>query len=131
MPKSDTNFRQEPELSSPVAQTDLVGSSFGQYRITELLGAGDMGVVWRAEDTRLGREIALKILSTGSAASPDARERFRREARTVAALNHPNIVQAIDVGESGGYHYFVMECIDGCTVMYCIIFPDVEMCQGG
>jgi Tol biopolymer transport system component len=94
----------------------LVGTSIGHYHIAELLGKGGMGEVYAAEDTRLGRRVALKVLSRELAADGDRRERFEREARAVAALNHPNIVTIHSVEEAGGVHFLTLELVEGRTL---------------
>ncbi len=89
------------------------GSRFGPYQVTAQLGEGGMGEVYRAHDTRLGRDVALKVLHADVAQSADRRNRFEREARAVAALNHPNIVALFDIGEENGVVYFVSELVEG------------------
>jgi eukaryotic-like serine/threonine-protein kinase len=89
------------------------GSRLGPYEIVSLLGAGGMGEVYRAKDTRLGRDVALKILRSDISGDPDRRARFEREAKTVAALSHPNIVSLFEVGSSDGLAYTVGELVDG------------------
>jgi tetratricopeptide (TPR) repeat protein len=90
--------------------------SLGRYRLISELGAGGMGVVHRAHDTALDREVAVKVLPPELAAHPDRRARFEREARAVARLNHPNIMQVYDVGEDDGTAFAVVELIDGDTL---------------
>lgn len=92
------------------------GSSLGPYQVLSPLGAGGMGEVYRARDTRLGRDVAIKVLPTDVAGDPERRARFEREARTVAALDHPNICGIHDVGEADGTHYLVMPLLDGQTL---------------
>ena len=94
----------------------MIGTSLGPYRITGALGAGGMGEVWRAEDTRLGREVALKTLRGDRREDPELRVRFEREARMVATLAHPNICTLFDVGEHDGRHFLVMEYLEGETL---------------
>jgi TolB-like protein/tRNA A-37 threonylcarbamoyl transferase component Bud32 len=89
------------------------GSRLGPYEISELLGAGAMGEVYRARDTRLGRVVALKVLTDEATADPVRRQSFEQEARAVAALNHPNICVLYDIGADGGIDYIVMEYLDG------------------
>ena len=84
-----------------------------QYEILEMLGRGGMGVVYKARQLQLDRVVALKILPLVDALTPDFVERFRREARSLAKLSHPNIVGVHDFGESGGLYYFAMEFVDG------------------
>jgi len=86
------------------------------FEVLELIGRGGMGEVWKARDRRLGRDVALKFISRELAGSPAARERFEREARAAAALNHPNICTVYDVGESGGQPFLAMELLEGETL---------------
>jgi len=94
----------------------LVGTSIGHYHITESLGKGGMGEVYAAEDTRLGRRVALKVLPRELAMDADRRERFEREAHAVAALNHPNIVTIYSVEEAGGVPFLTLELVEGRTL---------------
>jgi eukaryotic-like serine/threonine-protein kinase len=89
------------------------GTRLGPYEIVSPLGAGGMGEVYRARDARLGRDVALKILRADIAGDPDRRARFEREAKTVAALNHPNIVTLFEVGHADGVEYTVSELVEG------------------
>jgi non-specific serine/threonine protein kinase len=91
----------------------MIGTALSHFRITDKLGEGGMGQVWRAEDTKLGREVALKVLSEEFADNADRLERFEREARAVAALNHPHIVTIYSVEEAEGTRFLTMELIDG------------------
>jgi serine/threonine protein kinase/tetratricopeptide (TPR) repeat protein len=91
----------------------MIGTTLSHFRITEKLGEGGMGEVWLAEDTRLGRKVALKILPPKSAEKDDRRRRFEDEARAASALNHPGIAHIYDVGEAGGIQFIAMEHIDG------------------
>jgi len=91
----------------------LIGQSVAHYRITAAIGAGGMGEVYRATDTRLHRDVALKVLPPEMAASPERLERFRREARAVAALNHPHVVTIYSVEEADGVHFLTMELVEG------------------
>lgn len=93
-----------------------VGCELGFYRILAPLGAGGMGKVFRARDTRLGRDVAIKILPDELAADPERRHRFELEAKLVSRLNHPNICTLYDVGIQGRLYYLVMECIEGTTL---------------
>jgi eukaryotic-like serine/threonine-protein kinase len=89
------------------------GTRLGPYEIVSLLGRGGMGEVYRAKDTRLGRDVALKVLRSEISADPDRRARFEREGKTVAALSHPNIVSLFEVGSTDGLAYTVSELVDG------------------
>ena len=88
----------------------------GPYEIVSAIGAGGMGEVYRARDTRLDRTVAIKILPAHLSTSPDARERFDREARAISSLSHPHICPLYDVGQQDGIDYLVMECLDGQTL---------------
>src|SRR6201984_348014 len=92
------------------------GTRRGPYEIQSPLGAGGMGEVYRALDTRLERSVAVKILPQHLADKADASERFEREARTISSLNHPNICQLHDVGQQDGVRYLVMELLEGETL---------------
>ncbi len=92
------------------------GTRLGPYEITTPLGAGGMGEVYRARDTRLGRDVAIKVLPQHLSANPEVRARFEREAKTVSSLNHPNICTLHDVGREGETDYLVMELVDGETL---------------
>src|SRR5262245_43741299 len=89
------------------------GTRLGTYEIVSLLGSGGMGEVYRANDLRLGRQVALKVLSAAVAGSPDRLARFEREARTVAGLNHPNIVVLYSVEDEDGLRFITMELVEG------------------
>ncbi|HZS04408.1 MAG TPA: protein kinase [Blastocatellia bacterium] len=94
----------------------LVGQSVGHCRIISLLGVGGMGEVWLAEDTQLGRKVAVKLLPAGFTTQPERVRRFELEARAASALNHPNIITIYEIGEAEGTHYIVTEFVEGETL---------------
>src|SRR5437870_4114393 len=89
------------------------GTRLGPYEVTAALGAGGMGEVYRARDTRLGRDVAVKVLPEHLSFSPELRARFEREARTISSLNHPHICVLHDVGRHGDTDFLVMELVEG------------------
>lgn len=101
------------ERAGPVTEDAVIGQTLSRYKILSKLGEGGMGEVYLAEDTELGRRVAVKVLPRALAGNADRLERFRREARAVAALNHPNIVTIFNVEEAGGRRLLVMEHIEG------------------
>jgi serine/threonine protein kinase len=104
-----------------IADAGEVAKHLPQFEILEMLGRGGMGVVYKARQIQLDRIVALKILPPADAASPGFVERFRREARSLARLSHPNIVSIYDFGETNGLYYFVMEFVDGLNLRQMIL----------
>ncbi len=89
------------------------GARLGSYEVLSPLGAGGMGEVYKARDTRLDRTVAIKVLPSHLADKPQLRERFEREARTISSLNHPHICTLYDIGEQDGVDFLVMEFVEG------------------
>ncbi len=115
-PSIDSLLREAARIAPSSTEPDRVGEQVGRYRIDEKLGQGGMGIVYAARDVDLGRRVALKVLPRAAVADPDRRRRFLREARTAAALSHPNLAALFDVGDTDGTVFLAMELVRGASL---------------
>jgi serine/threonine protein kinase len=112
----DTPARALPQMASAISPASMTGRTLAGYHLQELLGAGGMGEVYRARDAKLGRDVAIKVLPSAVTSDPDRLARFEREARMLAALNHPNICAIYGLEEADGIQFLILERVEGTTL---------------
>ena len=122
-------LRVAARMVSDVAPPAMIGESVGAYQVQSLLGAGGMGEVYRARDTKLGRDVAIKILSRAFTSSPDRLARFEREARMLASLNHPKICAIYGLEEADGIRFLILELVDGETLAERLVAREREVAE--